>query len=340
MKVELRPDLRLPKSTRVLIVSDIHLGDGSAGDLFGNKDDLFLDVLRREGGGADVVIVNGDAVDHMQARSSKRMERAHPRVFEALREMSERKPVIYVLGNHEDALDLQKTFPNFDYVHTLRVGDDLCVTHGHQFDLHWKDGGTIHTMAKLHSLVETFSKRPVRQPFRDYANFINGVIHIGFFRWTQLLRARGAAMKALGKPEAYERWQRLDNFWARGQWGDLGCIFQSAEAYLTNGAPWQTLVLGHSHQPGVVAVGPERDRTYVNVGSWALELATFARIEGGRARVFDAHTGREFGDERYRMLLSGAALPDMRGWFERYYRGFFRYDLDAIRRDFPPYTGA
>lgn len=334
--VEIRPDLRLPRKTRVAIVSDVHLGDGSPGDLFGHKDDLFLSVLAREGGAADVTVVNGDAVDHMQARSARRIEAAHPRVFDALREMARRKPVVYVLGNHEDPDDLRRTFPDFDFVSALRVGDDLCITHGHQFDLHWADGGGIHFMARIHSFLESFFGLPIRQPFRDYDNWLNRIVHRLFFRYTQGLRLYGAAWKALGRREPYDFWQRVDNFWARGQWGDLGCLFQCVQAYLENGAPWRTLVLGHSHQPGVVRV---QDRVYANAGSWALELATYATIVDGEVRVYNAYTGREYGDERYRLLLSGADLPDMAGWFRRYYRPFFRYDVEAIRRDFPPPIG-
>jgi hypothetical protein len=51
--------------------------------------------------------------------------------------------------------------------------------------------------------------------------------------------------------------------------------------------------------------------------------------------VFDAVSDREYRDERYARLRSGEELPDMAGWFQRYYRAFFRYDVDAIHRDFP-----
>lgn len=335
-EINIAPDLRLPPKTRVALLSDVHLGDGSRGDLFGTKDDLLLDVLAREGDAADIVVINGDAVDHMQARSTKRMERAHPRIFEALRNLSRRKPVVYVLGNHEDPADLRQSFPDFDYVSALRVGDDLCIAHGHQFDLHWKDGGGVHVLAKVHSFLETHGRAPIRQPFRDYDNAMNRVVHRIFFRYTQALRLRGWLFQKFGRLDFYETWRQVDNFWARGQWGDLGCIFQTAERYLLSGeAPWRTLVLGHSHQPGVVAVGPQREHIYANIGTWALDLATFGRIEDGVVRVFDARTGAEFRDERYHMLLSGSPLPDMAGWFERYYRGFLRYDVEAITRDFP-----
>jgi hypothetical protein len=93
------------------------------------------------------------------------------------------------------------------------------------------------------------------------------------------------------------------------------------------------LVLGHSHCPGVVPV--DETFTYVNLGSWCLDQATYAWIEDGEARVFDALTGREIRDEGYRMLGLGLELPDMAAWFRRYYMGWFRYDLEAIHRDFP-----
>lgn len=328
----LKPDFRLPPEARVALLSDVHLGDGSASDLFGNKDDLFLAVLDREGGAADAVIVNGDAVDHLQGRSSARIERAHPRVFQALRQLSKRKTVLYVLGNHEDEKELRDTFPDFHYVQGVAVGERLCVAHGHQFDLNWGHGGEDPWMVHLHTFLETFFGMPIRQPLRDHVNPLNRVIHRLFFFYTQALRFEGLFWQALGRPEKYAHWQKVDNFWARGQWGDLGCIFECAMAYLESGAPWHTLVLGHSHQPGVVPLG---ERTYVNLGSWALDQATFGRIARSEVQVLDAMSGREYREDLYRKLIVGESLPDMAGWFRRYYRGFFRYDEAAIWRDFP-----
>lgn len=333
--MQIQPEAKLERSERVVILSDVHLGDGSPSDLFGRKDDLFVDVLRREADRADVVLVNGDAVDHLQGRTTARIERAHPRVFDALRDLSRRKPVLYVLGNHEDHGALEAAFPDFRYVGAVTVGDDLLVTHGHQFDLNW-GAGEHPWMVDVHTFLETVFALPIRQPFRDYDNPLNRVVHRLFFFYTQALRYEGLLWKALGRPDKHAHWRRVDNFWARGQWGDLGCIFEAAAAWLLVHAPQRGVLVGHSHQPGVVTLG---DRTYANAGSWALEHANVAIVEDGAPRVIEATTGREWRDERYRMLTSGAELPDMAGWFRRYYRGWFRYDVDAIRRDFPPISG-
>jgi UDP-2,3-diacylglucosamine pyrophosphatase LpxH len=330
--MELHPDLWLPAQTRVLVLSDIHLGDGSASDQFGDKDALFVDTLRAESARADVVIINGDAVDHLQGGATRRIERAHPRAFEALRELARAMPVLYVLGNHEDAGALYAAFPDFRFVHAVAVGRDLLVTHGQQFDLNWNGGGESPALVHVHLWLETTFRMPIRQPYRDYVNPLNAVIHRLFFFYTQSLRFRGLLSRVLGDPARHEHWRRVDNFWARGQWGDLGAIFEGVAAYLGSEPPWRTLIIGHSHVPGKVSVG---GRTYVNAGSWALEQATVVRIDEGRVRVFDAASGQEHDDEAYHMLLAGAPLPDMAEWFRRYYRGLFRYDVEAIHRDFP-----
>src|SRR5206468_864192 len=113
--------------------------------------------------------------------------------------------------------------PDFDFVTALRVGDELCITHGHQFDLHWREGSGTHVLAKAHSFLEGAFSAPIRQPFRDYDNWLNRIMHRLFFRYTQGLRLYGALWRMLGDASKYELWQEVDNFWARGQWGDLGC---------------------------------------------------------------------------------------------------------------------
>ncbi len=313
------------------MLSDLHLGDGSASDLFGQKDEAFVAMLAEQLPSTDVVVVNGDAVDHLQASAAARIERAHPRVLEALRTVAAERPMLYVLGNHEEPQLLLESLPDARFVHAVAVGEELCIAHGHQFDLNWGRGGEP-WMVHLHTWLETLFQRPIRQPYRDHDNPLNAVVHRLFFFYTQALRLEGLARRALGRPERYAHWQRVDNFWARGQWGDLSCIFECAAAYLTSDTPWGTLLLGHSHAPGVVAVG---DRRYANAGSWALEQSTICRVEDGAPTVRDWRSGRVIADEPYRALVSGQTLPDMAGWFRRYYRGFFRYDLEAIRRDFP-----
>lgn len=315
----------------MLILSDVHLGNGSASDLFGDKDALLLSVLARELETADVLLINGDAIDHLQGRSNERIERSHPRIFDALRAAARVRPVFYVLGNHERSSELEPAFPEFEFVDSLALGEELCIAHGHQFDLNWCAGESP-ALVYLHNFLETLFGQPVRQPFRDYDNRLNRVVHRLFFFYTQALRFEGLLWNVLGRSEKYEHWRKVDNFWARGQWGDLSCIFEMATAWLASSSPYRTLLVGHSHQPGVVSLG---DRTYINAGSWALDQATYARIDGGQAKVFDAVNGHELRDERYHMLVDGHALPDMAGWFRRYYRGYFRYDIDAIRRDFP-----
>ena len=331
--------IALAPAARVALLSDLHLGDGSPGDLFGAKDDALLEHLARETDWADVLVLNGDIFDHMRCPRHDRIELAHPRVTARLRQLAEQLRVIYIWGNHDDISLLTAALPDAEYAEAVTVGDALCITHGHQFDLHWADGGAgqrggSHFAANLHGLLEKRLRRPIRQPFRDYDNWANRVVHRLFFRWTQLLRLSGALWRQLGRPERYQRWQEIDTFWARGQWGDIGSVFLRASSYLPE-APYRTLVLGHTHHPGVVHLG---DRCYANTGSWCHHSTTYGRIEAGAVRIFDALSGVEHRDEGYRMVLApDLELPDMAAWFRRYYRGFFRYDTDAIHRDFPQF---
>ncbi|MCA9669296.1 MAG: metallophosphoesterase family protein [Myxococcales bacterium] len=331
--VVIAPDVRLPSTSRLLILSDLHIADLGPGDLFAGRDEVFLAMLARETADIDAVVLNGDVLDHLHVADNARIERAHPRTVAALRELSQRLPVIMLIGNHDNEALARQAFPEMAFHHALAVGDVL-ITHGHQFDLHWNGDKQSHFAARFHAALEHYLRLPIRLPFRDYVNIPNGVIHRLFFRYTQALRLYGSVKRAVGDPAPYERWQRIDRFWSRGQWGDLGNIYDEALVYLeSTGARWRTLVVGHSHQPGVVP--RHSGHTYVNSGSWCLGDASFVRLRDGEARVFDALSGEEYGDERYRALHAAVELPDMAGWFRRYYRGFFRYDLAAIERDFP-----
>ena len=326
------PSVTLPASSRVLVISDLHLADGTRSDQFGDKDQLFVAIIERELLNADAVILNGDIVDYWATHDRLRIEKAHARVFAALRRLAGRCPAYYIPGNHEDAEDLRRGFPEFFFTDSIAVGDHICVAHGHQFDLHWADGQHTSFSANLHSLIERTFGNPIRQPLRDYHNWVNCVAHRLVFYWTRLVHTYGSLWQRLGKTEAIDYWHALDNFWARGEIGDLGAIFEEASSYLLNQSRWETLLLGHSHQPGVVHLATGRQ--YVNSGSWCFDNANYVRIEQGKPQVFDAISGQQVQDEHYRHLLNGESI-DMTTWFSRYYRGFFRYDIEAIHRDLP-----
>ncbi|MCB9557012.1 MAG: UDP-2,3-diacylglucosamine diphosphatase [Deltaproteobacteria bacterium] len=333
--VRLIPQLTLPASSRLAIISDLHLADGSHSDLFCGKDALLLQVLESEPKDCDALVLNGDIFDHQRCPDHGKIERAHAALCRRLRQLARRMPVIFCCGNHDHRPTIEAAFADFVFVDALTVGQQICITHGHQFDIHWADGPGSHGAANLHARLERLARQPIRQPLRDYDNWANRVVHRVFFRWTQLLRLYGVVNRALGRNEPYRHWQRIDNFWARGQWGDIGNVYGEVCDYLPK-APYETLIIGHSHHPGIV---PSGSKTYVNNGSWVFDQATLTRIQDGQITVQDQRSGECYADEGYRRLFGDDALPDMAEWFRRYYRPLFRYDLAAINADFPRIHG-
>ena len=79
---------------KVLIISDLHLGDGSSADDFGDNDDSLLKWITSHN--ADVVYLNGDIYDSWQFKM-KRIKKAHPKI---IKEFKNRK-YKYIRGNHD-----------------------------------------------------------------------------------------------------------------------------------------------------------------------------------------------------------------------------------------------
>ncbi|HEX7775629.1 MAG TPA: UDP-2,3-diacylglucosamine diphosphatase, partial [Parvibaculum sp.] len=121
------------KQHRALFLSDVHLGTP------GCKADLLLDFLRHND--AETIYLVGDIIDGWRLKRSWYWSAAHNAVVqEFLRKARKGANVIYVPGNHDEALR-DYTGLNFggvdvidETIHETADGRRFLVIHGDQFD--------------------------------------------------------------------------------------------------------------------------------------------------------------------------------------------------------------
>ena len=122
-----------PNHHRTLFLSDIHLGTP------GCKADLLLDFLRNNE--AQTIYLVGDIIDGWRIKRSWFWHESHNAVVqEILHKVRHGTNVIYVPGNHDEALRAYTGlgFAGIDIsdevIHRTADGRDLLVLHGDQFD--------------------------------------------------------------------------------------------------------------------------------------------------------------------------------------------------------------
>lgn len=131
------PTLPVDPSGRVVIISDLHAGDGGRRDDFLHNAPLVHDVLEKHylDGGYKLVL-NGD-VEELQNFSMPTVLGAWPKLFELFRAFEDRGALTKILGNHdEDLAHYRGPYPLDGPRHwamkLLMGGEQLLVFHGHQ----------------------------------------------------------------------------------------------------------------------------------------------------------------------------------------------------------------
>jgi hypothetical protein len=128
------PESELGRNAKVLIVSDLHAGDGTDSDDFGVNEALFLDALEslyiRDGW---TVVLNGD-IENIRKSKYHKIVSAHAGLYERPSRLSCGGRLCKILGNHDLGL-LKRDDSPFPLHHALllRHGEDRVVCfHGHQ----------------------------------------------------------------------------------------------------------------------------------------------------------------------------------------------------------------
>lgn len=255
--------IRLERTARALVLSDLHLGDGTSADPFGAKDQALLDLLEREWTKSEVVVIAGDLMDCFSRRRYRKIPEVHKEVVERLRALAAERRLLAVWGNHDKAVVMFDLLPQLRIADAIFLDERTLVIHGHQCDFHFETmapGIGPTPMMNFHGRLEAWLKQPVRLPLRQYDNPVNNFVHFAFY-WVMRMRLyRALSQLARGNAAPARRWLETDNFWARGQYNDLGELMLSAWLFLANhplGQRLDTVVMGHSHIPGEVPFGPD-----------------------------------------------------------------------------------
>ncbi len=130
------PVMKLSRGARLVIFSDLHLGNRGRGDDFLKNSSLFMDILKHYYLSAGwALVLNGD-IEELHRFSLQNIERSWPDLYALLAEFYDRGRLHKIVGNHDIALSLYGEYPFHDrLLAALRLqfrGNDLFIFHGHQ----------------------------------------------------------------------------------------------------------------------------------------------------------------------------------------------------------------
>lgn len=130
------PLVKMTGRDRLVVFSDLHVGNRSRGDDFLKNADLFMTVLRRHylGQGYSLVL-NGD-IEELLRFSLREIESSWPDLFELFGEFDREGRLYKIVGNHDIALPLYREYPFqgrlLDGLKVQHRDDVLFIFHGHQ----------------------------------------------------------------------------------------------------------------------------------------------------------------------------------------------------------------
>ena len=234
---------------RAIWISDIHLGTS------GCKADFLLDFLRVNE--SDQLYLVGDIVDGWQLKRGWYWKQSHNDVVQKiLRKARKGTKVIYIVGNHDEALRefLGLRFGEIlienEAVHELRDGRRLWVTHGDLFD------GVIQYAKWLAYLGDTAYTMALK--VNDHFNYLRHKMGMSYWSLSQYLKHR--VKNAVSFITAFE------------------------EALTTEARRrgYDGVVCGHIHRPEI----REIDGTlYCNDGDWVESLSALVETHEGELKL-------------------------------------------------------
>ncbi len=324
------PVLRISADRPVTIISDLHLGDGSRSDAFMGKDRLLMDLVDEVGRENGVLVINGDAIDLLQAHDLTPVLRAHGPLMRAIADLAGKTRVIYLTGNHDHDIRVYRDFLRWEVAGRLWIGEDISVQHGHQFDpFIGEDVKAASLMTRVHHGVERQFGVWLRIPLHDFYTLPNRLTFWLGYRLWRVTSARNRLLRLVGLTAVADRSQRYMDYWVRGEAGDPMTLTFPALAYgSTSGA--RAVVCGHAHMPGNFV---ENGVRYVNTGSWTFRQAQVTRLVDGEFTVKDRITGREYGSDLYRTALSGELQHlQFERWWRNEYLGWLRFRKGELKK--------
>lgn len=290
-----------------------------------------IDRVREDGA---TLVINGDALDVQQAWSITRVLRAHQPLLASMSRLAQDGRLIYVLGNHDQDVSVYAELLHFRVCDAVHVGDQILISHGHEHDpyigqdLHGSDFAT-----RVHHLVERVLDTWLRLPLSEFYTVPNRLMFWLIHHYALTLRGLNKLGKGVLRRPLGQGFMKQLDYWARSNMGDPMCMMHPVLHRLQQG-PWSWLACGHSHFPGLVRV---REGGYVNTGSWTFASSQYAVWDGVDFVVKDWISGRNYQDELYRPVLSGALdEKDYWQWWRENYMGWLRFREGEERKTMLP----
>ena len=203
------PELQPGVDHRLVIFSDLHLGDGGGNDDFKKNGDLFLAALRRHYLEMNfTLILNGD-IEELARFPLKRIMARWGDVYRAWGEFAARGALVKLAGNHDLSLLRRRSrdlpFPVIEALKIRLADKTLFVVHGHQTShLNWafQTLGILFLRWLLHPLG--FGNYTVAQSSRRRYNVEKRIY--GFARRKKIMALIGHTHRPL-----FESLSRLDS---------------------------------------------------------------------------------------------------------------------------------
>jgi len=314
--------VELDPNAPVLLLSDLHFGDGSKTDLFAGQDDALIAFVEEQRDLVATIVFLGDILDMPQAWSLRRVLRAHRKLIGYLRELAQTQRVIFVRGNHDWSVDYEDLFPGATRSEAVLIGARALAWHGHQVDLHMNPG--VESSARttyLHAIAERMAGCRLVPPLEQHDSTANRIGLSLAVAWARVLIARAALLRRVGRVHRAAELETSVRYLARSVSGDPADLFGATKRVLL-GKDFDTIVCGHSHEPGVVQTP---SGVYANTGTWACGTRSYATWNGQRIVVHDVDSGRAIGDERYVSVPDDTVPQDLFDWWtELWRRGLLR----------------
>jgi UDP-2,3-diacylglucosamine pyrophosphatase LpxH len=144
------PPMEISSNDRIVIFSDLHLGDGSSGDDFAHNGEFFRYIIENHYlAGNYQLLLNGD-IEELHKFSMKKIVMRWKKIYRLLERFQRKNKLIRTLGNHDYTLkDRKKALFGTLLRDACKLrwnNNDLFIFHGHQAGFH---NSIVHWVARF-----------------------------------------------------------------------------------------------------------------------------------------------------------------------------------------------
>jgi hypothetical protein len=164
--------LDMSRSSKVLVISDFHMGIGHRDDLAPNGELLTTMLEKYYLDGGWHLVLNGD-IEELQRHSLSSIRLNWPRLYRLFDRFAEEKRLYKIIGNHDEGLLFERDYP-YPLYDAVRIETELIpiyVYHGHQSSRIYRDFNAI-LRAGVRYILNPIGIRNIssaRSPYRRFS---------------------------------------------------------------------------------------------------------------------------------------------------------------------------